>query len=226
METKHNLEEYMAEFQKDKFSIKALLHGTASKRHMGIYFFSFLIFLITMWLLAQSLYIGGYSIFKDYISGQGDPNNNPNGYLFFMFGTGLTGISLIPFYIYLFRRFIPTLKFISQVFVLSGIISSIGLTMVGFFPRNTAVDLLHDIGADMAFNGAGLCAVCTMFILIRKMVLKTEWPKLYQFLILYGLVFGVGAWIPFQSNSYLTQWTGFFILMIWMIGLFIIVPDN
>jgi len=215
----------MAEKVRTDSAIRTIIYGNASKRQMGMYFFSLLFYLIIMWLIAQSFYLGGYSILEDYISGQGDPYDNPDGYLFFTFGTGLTGIALIPFYIYLYKRFKPTLLLITRLFLLAGIISSIGLALVGFFPRNTSVDLVHDIGADIAFNGAGVCAVCTMFILIRKMIQKIGWPSLVQFILVYGAVFGLGAWMPFQHNSHLTQWTGFFILMIWMIGIYFLVPE-
>jgi hypothetical protein len=205
--------------------IKTIISGTATKRQFALYFFTLLTIFLSLLLLAQSFFPGGFSIYEEYISAQGDPVDNPQGCWFFIFGAGFTGIFLIPFYLYLYRRLSPTTLLISKAFRLLGIIGSIGLSIVGFFPRGGAVDLIHDIGADLAFNGSGLAAFCSLIILFRKLMLKEKWPKIWQFLLLYGTIFGIGLLIPFQNNSELTQWTGFFILLFWMIGLFLVIPD-
>jgi hypothetical protein len=66
----------------------------------------------------------------------------------------------------------------------------------------------------------------SLVIGIIRMVLKQPWPTPVQFFALLGLVSQIGAMYFFSRSGSLRQWTLFNTVMVWLVGLFLIVPDS
>jgi hypothetical protein len=214
--------------------IIAYFKGTMDKKDFSkIFIPNILIFLICC-IISQILFRNydinppdSYSIMRYRISQQGYLDRNPVGGWFFIISSGITGILLIGYYMYIFQRIKPTTTILTKIMLYCGILGSIGFSMVGFFPMgNGIIDDIHGLGSDMAFYGMGLAAFISFLIMIRKMQLKEVWPKLKEFIFVYGFSILVGSLILVFDNGPLQQWLGMFTLLTWIIGLFIISPKS
>lgn len=218
MEKNHN--EVLEKKKENPFILA--IKGKADKKIHGIFFIIVLTYFGVSLLMAQILYPGGYSITQYFISRQGHPIKNPIGSWFFIFGTCISSILLIPHFLYMHRRMMPTLGLVTKLMTLTALIGCFGLFMVGVFPEGIAeIGWLHDIGADLAFGGLGVSALLSMFVMIRKLVLKEEKPGVLGFLLIYGVVFGLAVVIILTTNS-IQQWFGLFTVLAWVILTFIL----
>ncbi len=211
-------------------SLKALLTGTAKKKDFARFFFPVLGIMLVCWLIAQQLYDGpeSYSILRNFISEQGDPKNNPVGCWFFIVSTGFTGIFLNFYFLYLYRRMMPTLGLVTKLMTLVGFVGCIGFSLVGFFPTNASpvVDRVHNVAADLAFYGLGIAAGLSLFVFLRKLHKRESWPTPGQFLAVFVVVISSGIAVPLITISSLQQWMGFFTILVWVVGTFLISPSE
>lgn len=205
----------MAEFK------QMLLGRTLPRQHAKYFGFTLALFVMGC-ILSQIFYPGGYSITEYYISNQGWIAENPMGCWFFIFGTGIAGILLIPHFLYMHRLLLPTAKFFVYLSTLSSIAGSIGLSMVGFVTKDEVTDSIHDFAADLAFIGLGIGAGFSLLVLIRKICLKEDWPNLEGFLILFTGTLGMGLALVLVDDNQLQQWMGLFSMLTWLIGTFIL----
>ncbi len=215
-----------------------LLSGRAPKKLQGIYFLCVTAFLLTMFLIAQAFYPGGYTPLNNFISNQGGIANNPRGHVFFILGAGISGILLIPHVLYIYRHLAPTAKLLSQIAALCGIIGAIGFSLVGWIPEDFAEP--HDAMATVAFSGFGASAFFSFLVSIRKLWLKEEWPSLKSFVFTYSITITMAvlaALVP--TMGYLAdlwnidprwfswppwQWASFFNVLIWFINVYLSTP--
>jgi len=179
--------------------------------------------------MSQILFPEGYSILNNYISDQGWVEKNPIGCWFFIICTAITGFLLIFHNIYIFYKFYPTLKIISWFYLISSIIGSISLSLVGIITKDAITKSIHDIMSDLAFGGFILAGICSFFIILRKLTvatLKEEGYSFLKFLIVFLPIIILIVILNFIENNTLNQWTGLFILIYWVIFIFFILPES
>ena len=172
-------------------------------------------FFISCLIMAQILFPGGYSIKEYYISDQGSTTQNPAGCWFFIIGTAITSISLIPHLLYIHHKLMPRLAPLNFLMTLSGIIGCGGLFVVAVVP-NSLPDLehIHDWGANFAFGGLGLAAFFSFLIGVFRVFLKEEYPKILHFIGAYSLIIGVGLGLVLFTGT-VQQWFGLFTILVW-----------
>ena len=191
-------------------------------------------------MLFRSLFPGNYTPYEHHISDQGGILNNPEGHRIFNLGVILTGILLIPYFLWLHRRLLPTTPPLSRLATLFSIIGCIGFCFVGIFPQD--IKKTHDFAADIAFGGLGLGIFFTMFILARKTHLKGPWPNKFGFLAIYSLIFLIGGlaiyfqnyWDPGSipvldprlSNDEPWQWTFFTLILCWIWVIYLVCTNE
>jgi len=223
---------------RDKVLISILV-GKGTKLQHGIYLCSLFFYLAIMFLLAQSVFPGEYSPLVNHISDQGGIADNPKGHIYFIIGVGMTGFLLIPHFLYLYRNFMPTTKLLTFITCLLGIVGAIAFSFVGLIPED--FEQPHSNFADIAFGSLSICMLLSFFILLRKVHLKEPWPNLKEVIIIYSIIFGlIGLIITFPSVSYNEnwnidprlftwppwQWTGLVTIILWILLIFLIIPDN
>ena len=120
--------------KKTKKKLFDLITGRASKRVHGLAVMCVFVFFFSACLIAQRTFIGGYSIYEHTVSSQGNDIVNPDGYRLFNLAIIATGFMLIPHFIYLYRRLMPTSPLLTQFFIWSGITGCFGLVLLGFYP--------------------------------------------------------------------------------------------
>ncbi|MBD3350771.1 MAG: DUF998 domain-containing protein [Candidatus Lokiarchaeota archaeon] len=202
-------------------NLTKILTGNADRETHRKYFFVVMLIFWSGCLLSQLFFPGGYSILDNYISDMGWIAVNPVGCWFFIVGGTLTGILFIPHCLYIHRKLMPDFALFSYLSTFSCIVGSIGLMIVALFTKDDFLKHVHDVAADVAFGGFGIGAFFMMFVLIRKIIIKADWPKIYQFLIIYGGAIILGAVLLNIENNTLQQWMGLFTLMYWLIGIYL-----
>ncbi len=206
-----------------KFNRKIILilKGKAEKELHFKYILSILIFFGLCLVFAQLLFPGGYCITTYYISAQGNTILNPIGSWFFILGASITSILLIPHFLYMHRRIMPTLGLITVLMTFSAFIGCVGFFFVGTVPESLeGYTWLHDIGADMAFIGLGVSALLSLFVMLRKLSLKEEKPGILGFCIIYGITITLGVFVAITDDS-IQQWLGLFTVLSWVILSFV-----
>lgn len=221
-------------------TLKDIMSGKATKRQFMQYFVVLLVFLFSMFFIAQSLYPVPYTPLNNHISNQGGLARNPDGHIFFIFGVGITGLLLIPYWLYLYRVITPGLKIFKIPATIIGIIGAIGFSVVGLVPED--IELIHDTAATVAFGGLGFAAFLYLFVFLYRIFTKQGWPRGYQISIIYGIVitlittgvimvnmgksiFGdsldprLYTWPPWQ-------WTSFLAILFWLLSIFLIIPER
>ena len=153
-----------------------LISGNLSKREFSFILIPIFTFLVICWTIARALY-PGYAITKNMISDQGNIYNNPVGCWFFIISTSIAGIMLIFYFIYIYRQFQPTLKFLSGFMAIVGFIGGIGLFLVGVNPQGLGGInwSIHNIGSDMAFIGLGTACGISFLIMGKRIYKKQPW---------------------------------------------------
>ncbi|MCP4761480.1 MAG: DUF998 domain-containing protein [archaeon] len=212
--------------------IKSLLIGKADKKTHSYVIFIMLIILIVCWSIAQLLYednLGKYNILRNYISNQGNPDYT-SGWLLFTLSVCVISILLFSHFIYIYRRFELNLpKFMKLILSLSiflGFNGNIGFFLVGLFNEN--IPLIHDPAATYAFISYGLGVIILIPILMWKIYKKHPWPKPKEVIILYGIIIILVVILTLVSSFSitLTQWLGFFAVLVWIYGIFLIIPSE
>lgn len=208
------------------FSMRLLMNGNLDKKTHGIYLLVLLIFLLSCLGITQLLFVGGYDWTHRFISEEGNPNKNPIGWIFFTIGVCSTSIMLIPHSIYIYRTLKPTMLLFSRINLGFLCLGSFGLFIVGSVNEN--IEALHNLGAVIAFGSFGLGAFGTFIICIRKFFLHDKWPPVLGFLFLFGIIISLGIYIAYYfvqlpaSENSRYQWTGFFTILIYFYGMFLL----
>jgi hypothetical protein len=209
--------------------LQRILSGNISKKELNRIYFPMLGLILVMWTIARTLYSadGPYLLNFYPISRQGNVVLNPIGAWFFIIGTTIVSMLLIPYLVYIYRQLHPTMKPIAHLMRFMGVIGALGLMLVALFPEGTGpvMGFIHGTGSFMAFSGLGLVVTCTFFIMIRRIIQKEAWPTIPQFFNLYLPVFFFGSIFFFTEGSVM-QWTGFSMIFIWCAGMYFILPEN
>jgi len=196
----------------------------------GSYFgiIALLIWIVSI-TIAQILYMEAdpsFSISTNFIS---DLGTGPNGSdIVFSIGMILTGVSIMPFYVYIgwYLQKGENLNSL-RIGMIAGLIGSIGMMLVGVFPLNPNDNIsfiMHIIAAGILFNG-----VLSMLLIYG--ISEYRNPEISNLLsILAFITAGLyGAFMtsviiqyltstPFQSYTYLIEWIGTWVMGIWMIA--------
>jgi hypothetical protein len=206
-----------------------ILKGQGTKQELNRIYFPILFCIVVLWAIARLLYPldGGYSINDNRISRQGNVLLNPLGAWFFILGTAFAAIMLIPYVVYMYHRFKPTLLLLDRLMLFSGLVGCIGLFMVAIFPEylTDQIDAIHSTGADMAFTGLGVTVLFSIIILFRRVRQHQPWPTLGQVLNLFLMILFFGLIMVFTDGS-VNQWTGFFMVFVWCTGIYYLLPES
>jgi len=221
--------------------IKNFFRVQASKKQHGIIIGLVLSIVAVLWLSAQILFEGEYSILNNHISNQGRPDLNPKGFLFFTVGCMISGIFLIFHFIYLYNNYSPTLKPILILSTAFGVIASISFTVLGFIPGTISWSV-HNFFADLAFSSFYLSSFLFLIIMLRKIQKKEAWPSIKKVGIVYGIFFIililtiVIPQLDFLADEWnlderlfqppLWQWTSLFNIVIWLLNIYLIIPSE
>ncbi|MHA1854721.1 MAG: hypothetical protein ACTSYY_01660 [Promethearchaeota archaeon] len=197
----------------------------------------FLYFIIT--LISINLYPNSYSLFN-HISNLGSKFKNPKGYLIWNIGTVVFGLFSIHHILYIHKYLIRTSPRLGLLNCILGIISSIGLSLVGIFREDYI--LAHFIVASVAFIGLLITFNLDLIILIRlksKFGQKRSYKVVFFMYIPLNLIFFISIILPnldfffplFVSNSqWLTyppwEWLYFIILLLFILIFSFIIPEN
>jgi hypothetical protein len=205
-----------------------IFRGQCSKRQLGSIYFPTLFIILIFWTIARALYSldGGYTLNENRISRQGNVMMNPIGSWFFIIGTVMVALLLIPYFFYIYQQLKPTLKPINFLMLLGGIIGCVGLILVAIFPEHLSdqTDKIHSMGSDFAFIGLGASALFSMIILFVRCLQKQPWPIPGQFYNLFLQIIIFGTLIVFTDGS-VNQWLSFLTVLIWCTGLYYILPE-
>ncbi len=201
----------------------------------------YLLALIALFFIAVTVAVGffpapGYTPLNNHVSDMGGIARNPTVWWFFDASIIGIGILMIPQFVYLYRRLMPTTKWLTRLAMICGVVGCIGFSVLGMFPQD--IPDPHDIAADLAFGGLGLAAFLTMFILLRKKWVRESWPSWKAFLLVYGPLYititliivmpnldpvaGIDprwfSWTPWQ-------WTALLSVLYWLVIITFITPD-
>jgi hypothetical membrane protein len=207
---------------------RSILTGNIPKTKFAKIFIPILLGQIICWTIARALVPGGYYIDVNVISRQGNVVRNPIGSGFFIVSTAITGFLLVFYFIYLYRRLLPTARPVCIIFAIFGILGGIGLALVGLFPEETGETshIVHLTGNIMAFVGLGLATFFSFLIMLRRVNQKRPWPTLWQLGIVFALCLQFILILPFTDGSSVLQWNGYNIIFVWICGMFLISPEN
>lgn len=180
--------------------------------------------------VAQLLYMAvdpTFSITTNFISDLGAGPNNSD--VVFNIGMILTGIFLIPYFTYLGWYLQKKDKNMNSLIkgMIAGLIASIGLILVGFFPLDPETLYsynMHIIAAGILFYGL----LIMLFIYGISEYINPEIPNLLSILsfiaaILFGafitiVIIQYSSTTPFEAYTYIIEWIGLWATGIWTIA--------
>ncbi len=210
--------------------IKDIATGNITKKQLMVIMLPGISLMVTFWTIARSFYpLGdGYYIDERHISRQGDLLQNPVGGWFFIISTIIAGLCVIIFTIFVFRRLWKTFWPFTILFLLSGIAGGLGFIFVGMSPEGIyhILDKTHKLGSEMAFIGLGIAAFLSLFLMFIRLFLKKSWPTPVQFFTLLILIAQFAAMLFFIQSSSIIQWTGFYTIFVWLLGMLLILPNE
>ncbi|MEM7010943.1 MAG: hypothetical protein AAF585_05610, partial [Verrucomicrobiota bacterium] len=210
--------------------IRRFLTGNITKAQLSRVIIPASFVMMLFWLISRVLFGASgqwYLWEQNAISNQGNIRTNPIGCWFFVVGTVLASFNIVILLKFVFNRLGKKLRWLSWIFLLSGLTGAFGLFLVGVTPEGSGRVLtgIHMIGSQLAFTGLGSCAALSWLIGIIRVATKQPWPSAIQVFALLGLVFQIGSMIFFTKSGTWIQWTSFNAILIWLVGLFLIVPD-
>jgi hypothetical protein len=213
---------------KDEFIL--VLKGQGSKKTQGLFLVCIFAFFIVCLGITQLLFPGGYVWTERFISEEGNHVKNPVGWIFFTLGVCTSSVLLIPQSLYIYRHLQPKVLFLTRINLFFLLVGSVGLFIVGAISEE--YPLPHNTGSAMAFGGFGLGAFCSFLICFRRLFLKEPWPTWPQFLFLFsilltmGIIVAVGMATHSASEAQRFQWIGLWIIAIYYLGMYLIIPDK
>jgi len=218
----------------------SILQGKSSKRNQGYIFFSTIIIAIILITISAIKFDNPYFMLRESVSSLGIKSENPTGYIFFRIAFILSGLTFIPYFIYIYRIFQPTAYHTSRSALVISIISCICVIGVGIFPEDNPIP--HYTNAIIAFIGFTTVFSCYLYIFVKKVIQKDSWPKIWQILLLYVMFYGalIGFlivmflfWLYYYHsiifiNFSLPLWEWILVIGIfsWIIGSYLIIPNN
>ena len=147
---------------------KYFVSGQFSHKFHRNYVSLIVVLLAAISIFAQVRFPEQYSMFLHTISHQGSKLFNPEGHQLWNLGIILIGFLMIPHFLKLFHVFKPISSLISAISSGFGVVSSISLSFVGFFPLE-----FHDphyIFAGICFGGIFLTANMYLLLLVIRMI--------------------------------------------------------
>ncbi len=223
-------------------TLESMIKGAAPKR---THLYSLVTFVV-IYAVMISISIGffpppGYSLLVNQISDMGGIATNPAAWWVFTFSDVVLGLVMIPHFLYLYRRLVPTTLWGSRLALYSGIVGCIGFAFVGIIPQDYSDP--HNAAAFFAFGGFTISAFLVMCIFIFRLVRNARWPTRKHFWLLYGPLFvtfplilvmpSLGSiatsWAVVDIRWFSWppwQWTFMFSIMYWMISIAFILPDK
>lgn len=211
--------------------IRRFFTGKLNEREMDFILITALLWIIIFFLIAQYFY-ANYSPFRNFISDQGNFEKNPRGFIFFSIACSGCGILIIPYFLYLYRRYYPETLLLLRIATALAITGCVGFIGVGIIPENFHNP--HDIAADIAFGGFDLSAICYLFIYIKRLKKEKNYPfrLVFALILVYAVFFGLGTLtgvFPGLRNTSLSnyldtkwfsaafwQWMHFVNVLIWI----------
>jgi len=181
-------------------TLKAIWTGTETRSTYLKYFFTVLAIYTGGIIIGASFYPGGFSMLTVYISYLGGNEENPVGKYPYNASVFITGIVLIPDFIYLYKRLAPACKVISFLACACGIWGCAGFVSLSIL--NQGVGEPHIFSTNFTYAGFGASAALMLFALIRKACLKHSWPKWWQIAVIYAQLIGlVGVALLFTETD-------------------------
>ncbi len=218
----------------------SILQGRSSKKNQGYLFFSTILIVVIFIVISAIKFDNPYFMLRESVSSLGIKSENPNGYLFFRIAFILSGLTFIPYFIYIYRIFHPIAYHTSRSALVISIISCICVIGVGIFPEDNPIP--HYTNAIIAFIGFTTVFSCYLYIYVKKVAQKDSWPKIWQIVILYVMFYGtlIGFlivmflfWLYYYHsiifiNFSLPLWEWILVIGIfsWIIGSFMIIPNK
>lgn len=218
----------------------SILQGKSSKKNQGYLFFSTIFIAVILITISAIKFDNPYFMLRESVSSLGIKSENPNGYIFFRIAFILSGLTFIPYFIYIYRIFHPTAYHTSRSALVISIISCICIIGVGIFPEDNPIP--HYTNAIIAFIGFTTVFSCYLYIFVKKMIQKDSWPKIWQIVLLYVMFYGalIGFlfvlflfWLYYYHsiifiNFSLPLWEWILVMGIfsWIIGSYLIIPNN
>jgi hypothetical protein len=221
--------------------LRAIWRGTVSKQEHARYFAGAFSIYVVGAIIAAALYPGGFS-FKDvYISYLGGSVVNPAGHLYYNVAELITGILLIPHFIFMYKSLRPRAQVFNFLAAIFGILGCLGFASLGIYFQG-ASPLGHQIATWIAFGGFGLSAFLMLLMFLRKRLAGDPWPRWRPFVLTYGQVFVIlivatlftsyehlfAAWDldPGYFGDRFWEWFYMLIVVLWLIGILAMVEDN
>ncbi len=223
--------------------LKILLQGRADKKTHSIYILCTFLYYVTLLIICIFLFkggewreqpYGGFSFEHTAISNLGNPSLNPKGWLIFSIAMVGTGLLLIPQLRYLYHHIRADAPKSAKVLVLCLALTPIGMIASGII-NEQLVFIVHYIFGACVFAGLGLAAIYAFFFFVVRLIRRKPWPKLWEFLILYGIVLTACGFLISQLAQLeqpgfdaidLSEWLMLFTLLGWSIGVFLILPGH
>ena len=216
----------------------SILQGKSSKKNQGFLFFSTISIALILIVISAINFNNPYFMLRESVSSLGIQSENPNGYIFFRIAFIFSGLLFIPHFIYIYRIFHPIAYHTSRSALVISIISCICIIGVGIFPEDNPIP--HYSNAIIAFIGFTTVFSCYLYILIKKIIQKDFWPKIWQIALLYIVFYGaligfIFVFILFGLYYYqgiifinfslpLWEWILVMGIFYWIIGSFLIIP--
>ena len=222
-------------------TLKEIWKGESDKKTILIYFLLvFSIYLIGA-IIGMLLYPGGFAFTEVYTSYLGGNTHNPLGYQIYNASEMISGILLIPYFIYYYKNLRANAKLLVFLASLFGILGLLGFAALGIYYQG-ADPLGHQISTWIAFGGFGLSAFLFLIIFFGRLIRKKEWPSIKQFLLVYGGLFSLlilslllseGEEIiafmnipPEYFNGKFTEWLFLLIVMYWLVSMAFAAPAS
>ncbi len=189
--------------------------------------------LLSLFIGTIILYGNGFSFTEVCISNLGNPGYNPKGWKLFTTMFISSGLYLIPFHIYLFKRLRNYFPIWDRVWIFLLFLGDLGIILVGIF--NETLGLIHIIAALLAFGGLGVALFLSIIFFSINVYKNRAWPSKIPFLILMSVLGGIllflihelinhGFDIPKDLNP--AEWAVFSLILIWQIGILFLIEKK
>lgn len=178
----------------------SIFNKKISEKSHRIYLFLTISIFFAFQISSALLFPGEFTIYNNNVSNLGNLNINPEGHWLFNAGVMITGVLVIPNFLYIYKIFMRfTGNFISLLFTRLSIIScisgSIGFFFIGVFSEISGI--VHYVFATIAFGGFFTGAIILFFLFLVKDTLRknllSKRPLIFGFFSLYFQLFVI--WI-------------------------------
>jgi len=222
-------------------ALKNIWNGKADKNLYMKYFFCVLGIYVAGIIIGMALYPGGFNFMTVYVSYLGGSDENPVGKYPYNASVFISGILLVPHFIFMYRRLTPAVKVISYLSCLCGVVGAFGFASIGIFSQGAkwlasigiiydSLDYrMHGITTWIAYGGLAASAIFMLVAFIRKAVMTRTWPKWWHIVLIYaqalvtiGLSFFLNPWF----GDHLSEWLYTFAFMFWLTEILLMIPKD